>query len=139
MSASPLESIGADLPIAIIVQILVSFLLARWGAWVAARQGRGRYWRTVAWFPWVSLASCFIGVSLGVTLLISSFGAVTDAVPAEKATRLAEGIATAMAWSAPFVILTYSLLLMALVTFVVGSLKEPRDRIEATDLGGDGE
>lgn len=115
----------AELLLGVALQLLFTWALAAWGAWVAVRRGNGRFWRFARRTPWISLALLTVGTIVGVVLLMRSFGAVSNVAASERSSQLAQSIAGAMKASAPFLVSGYGLLLFAVVSFVVGSLRAP--------------
>jgi UPF0716 family protein affecting phage T7 exclusion len=120
-----MEANSTQLVLGIALQLLVTWALTAWGAWVARRQGNTRFWRFASYTPWLSLGFLLVGTIIGVTLLSRAFEATKTVDPAHKAARLAEGISSAMNASALFMIPGYALLLFGIVSFAVGSLRKP--------------
>jgi len=119
------EPITDQLVVGVVVQTLFTLLLVAWGRWVARRQRDTRFWRFAAVTPWGSMALLVAGTLLGIVMLMRAFDATKTTHAGMKARILAEGISAAMNASAMFLIPGYALLLFAVVSFVVGSVREP--------------
>lgn len=119
MNANP-----AYLVLGALFQLLFLLVISAWGRWVARRNGNRPFWRVVSYLPFVSVALIALGTIVGVVLLTRAFETI-GADPASKATRLAEGISSAMNASAMFLLPGYALLLFAFVSFAIGTLRAP--------------
>lgn len=116
-----------------VVQVLIVAALHAWGRWVAARQG-GVAWRRATSMPWVALGLGSIGAAIGVGFAVRTFAAIGSVDPAEKATRLADGISRAMSYSAPFLLGSWALYLASLIAFLIGSVRAPRRTAGSGDV-----
>jgi hypothetical protein len=119
---------GGEIAWAIVVELVVTLVLAAWGRWVAKRHEGARVYRYAAWGPWISLALRAVGTIVTVVLLVRAFGATTSAPPDRRAIELADSISDAMLAVLIFAIPGYVLLLASSVVFVVGSLRRPNAR-----------
>ena len=85
------------------------------------------------WLSLAGLAAVVLGGVLGTVLALRhSFGAVAEANPAEKATRLASGISSAMNLTAVAVIATA----LWVAPFLIGELRRRRRRPTASSPAG---
>jgi hypothetical protein len=109
--------------IGLVLQVLMTLGLAMWGRWVAKRRGGGRAWVWAARGPWVSLVLLTLGTLVSVRMLNSAFHQVQAASASDRQHLLSNGIAKAMRVSAIFLIPGYSVLLVCVTMFIVGSLR----------------
>jgi len=116
----------------VLIQILFTLALHFWGRWVARRQA-GRWWRRASWLPLLGLALSATGMIWGSLSLVRAFQSVASVDPSQKATHLAEAISSAMNCAALLAPPSWACYLTALVVFIVGSARRPRDEVASSD------
>src|SRR5690242_12443690 len=119
-----MNALGSVVGLALQLAIIVGLFM--WGRWVAKRQGDGPYWRWMVFAPWVAASLHVAGVLIAIWLLIDVFGAVAFAPPDERAALLSDGIQRAMIGSAICWAPGTLLFLIALVSYIVGTLRPPK-------------
>jgi hypothetical protein len=117
----------AQIGFVMFMQVCLVAALASWGSWVARRRGNGLWWRRAARLPWLALVIGLVGMIVGVSMLISTFGAIAKDHPADKATHLAQGISRAMMVSGPLQLLAIACHVGCAILFLVATLRAPRE------------
>lgn len=112
---------------ALLVPLALLVLLYRWGGWVARRQGDGPLWRAAKRLPLWALVFGVLSVAAPLTVLLGQFRRVATAPDAQtKQALLSMGVSEALNTAAIPGLATQVLVLLSVVLFTVGSLREPR-------------
>jgi hypothetical protein len=104
------------------IQLGITFGLVVWGR-AAARGRPGLGWKLLPYFPIAGFLVWTVGTLASVVQLNAGFDSASDIPASERAEALAEGIQTAMTWTAIGLAVGGALYLASFVMCVVGSFK----------------